>query len=70
MTMPDDKTNQLDAELAHLIREAKFKIEINRGMKGQYGWTIAARGDIKEEVIKDITEIDNKLRELFGRFME
>ena len=54
-----------DAEIAQIIREDPYKIEINRGMKGAYGWTIKVSGKDKSTVLSEVSDIDAKLKQSF-----
>ena len=45
--------------------EDKEKIELTRGQKGTYGWTITSHGGLPDPTLADITYIDGKLREFF-----
>jgi len=38
-----------------------YKVELSRGMKGQYGWTITVRGKDKNKVLEDIATINTQL---------
>jgi hypothetical protein len=42
-----------------------YKVELNRGMKGQYGWTITVRGKLMAEVMADITLLDSQLKKQY-----
>jgi hypothetical protein len=42
-----------------------YKVELNRGMKGQYGWTITVRGKDKDHVQDDLFDVDQHLRKLY-----
>ncbi len=46
-------------------KQPELKIEVSRGQKGSYGWTITYNGTDLEAVIEKIREADAKLRELF-----
>ena len=43
-----------------------FTVELERGQKGGYGWTIKVRGQIGDVVVLLVKDIDWKLRELYG----
>ena len=43
-----------------------FSVEIERGMKGAYGWTIKVRGADEAIVMYQLEALDNRLRELYG----
>jgi len=47
-----------------------LKVELARGMKGQYGWTITFTGKDIETVLKGIQEADMKLRTSYGGVKE
>lgn len=53
-------------EIAKVIRDDPFKIELSKGMKGQYGWTIRVCGATRESVLNEIHEIDKKLKESYS----
>jgi hypothetical protein len=43
----------------------ELKVELARGQKGSYGWTISYNGKDADEIISKIREVDAKLREAF-----
>ncbi len=45
--------------------EPQLKVEITRGQRGGYGWTISFAGQDMEKVLATIKEVDAKLREEF-----
>ena len=45
--------------------EPQLKVEITRGQRGGYGWTISFRHQDVEKVIATIKEVDARLREEF-----
>ena len=56
----------MDIELEHKIEHAEpLSVEVERGMRGQYGWSIKLHGVKPEEVVGIIATTDQKLRELF-----
>lgn len=42
------------------------KVEVERGMRGNYGWKIRIYGRDKSKVIKRIKEFDKELNREFG----
>ena len=46
-------------------QEPTLKVEITRGQRGGYGWTISFSGQDMEKVLATIKEVDAKLREEF-----
>lgn len=42
------------------------KVELSRSQKGSYGWTITVHTVTPGESIKQLSEIDGKLKEKFG----
>ena len=42
-----------------------YTVELSRGMKGQYGWTIKVRGKDKDHVQDDLFDVDQHLRKLY-----
>jgi len=46
-------------------KQPELKIEVSRGQKGSYGWTITYNGTDLDAVIEKIREADEKLRKLF-----
>jgi len=45
--------------------EPALKVEITRGQRGGYGWTITFSGQDIEKVLATIREVDARLREEF-----
>lgn len=45
--------------------EPALKVEITRGQRGGYGWTISFSGQDMDKVLKVIKEVDARLREEF-----
>lgn len=41
-------------------------IELTRGQRGAYGWTIKVKGNESKAVIDQIENIDRQLRNLYG----
>jgi hypothetical protein len=39
-----------------------YTVELSRGMKGQYGWTIKVRGKDKNKVLEDLEYLELMLR--------
>ena len=55
----------MDLELKGKITTATediYKIELTRGQKGTYGWTITSHGFYTDDVLNDIGYIDEQLR--------
>ena len=46
-------------------KQPELKIELSRGQKGSYGWTISYNGEDLDAVVNKIREADAKLRKLF-----
>ncbi|WP_309493777.1 hypothetical protein [Candidatus Hecatella orcuttiae] len=46
-------------------KQPELKIEVSRGQKGSYGWTITYNGTDLDAIIEKIREADTKLREFF-----
>ncbi len=46
--------------------EDKVKIELTRGQKGTYGWTITAHGAMADPTLAEIGYIDGKLLNWYG----
>ena len=42
-----------------------YKVELTRGQKGSYAWTITYHGDCPNETIENIKYVDKALREEF-----
>ena len=56
----------MDVEFSHKIEYVEpLSVEVERGMRGQYGWTIKMHGVKSGEVIKTIQETDQRLKEIF-----
>jgi len=41
-------------------------VEVTRGQRGAYGWTIKVKGSTKGGVLEQIEDIDQQLRNKFG----
>ncbi|MBA7560738.1 hypothetical protein ES708_02369 [subsurface metagenome] len=46
----------------HTVSDDPYKIELIRGQKGTYAWTITCRGPRGDLVLSDIESLDNDLR--------
>jgi len=46
--------------------EEPFKIELARGQKGSYGWTITVHAITAEEALSQVTSLDAKLKAQFN----
>ena len=56
----------MDFDFSHKIEYADpLSVEVERGQRGGYGWTIKLYGVKAEEIVNTIAETDQKLRELF-----
>jgi len=56
----------MDFFFNHKIEYAEpLSVEVERGQRGGYGWTIKLHGVKAEEIVNTIAETDLKLRELF-----
>ena len=42
-----------------------FTVEITRGQRGGYGWTVKARGDDTARVLAAIADLDGQLRKAY-----
>jgi len=57
---------EVDIELEHRIEHVEpLSVEVERGMRGAYGWTIKYHGQHPLQVTEIINNTDQKLRELF-----
>lgn len=41
------------------------KVEVTRGLKGSYGWTISIAGSSMEAILMHIKQTDDKLKDMF-----
>jgi len=56
----------MDVEFEHKIEHVEpLSVEVERGMRGQYGWSIKLHGVEPKAVVDIIATTDQKLRELF-----
>lgn len=56
----------MDVEFEHKIEHVEpLSVEVERGMRGQYGWTIKYHGADPSEAILIIHETDTRLRAMF-----
>jgi hypothetical protein len=58
----------MEDEINKLAEMFPDSVEISKGQKGGYGWTIKLRfpaGVTNEDKVKQLTDLDNKLREKF-----
>lgn len=46
--------------------EEPFKIELTRGQKGSYGWTITVHTQTSDEAISQVADIDSRLQGQFS----
>ena len=58
-----------DIEVKGLVRYQgdRFSVELARGQRGGYGWTIKVRGDYEFTVLAKLAELDEALRSKFGQ---
>lgn len=50
-------------EVTHADR---FKIELAKGQRGSYGWTITTYAATPDEAIAQLAEVDEKLKEAYS----
>jgi len=56
----------MDVEFEHKIEHVEpLSVEVERGMRGNYGWKIKVYGEFPLTTIDVIDQADRKLRELF-----
>lgn len=56
----------MDVEFKHIFEYAEpLSVEVERGQRGGYGWTIKLHGVKSGEVVQIVWETDQKLRQLF-----
>jgi len=56
----------MDLSISHKFEYAEpLSVEIERGQRGGYGWTIKLHGQKSGEVVDVIAKTDQKLKELF-----
>jgi len=56
----------MDVEFEHKVERAEpLSVEVERGMRGSYGWKIKVYGASFASMVLDIKDADQKLRELF-----
>jgi hypothetical protein len=56
----------MDVEFEHKIEHVEpLSVEVERGMRGAYGWTIKYHGADPSEAILIIHETDTRLRAMF-----
>jgi hypothetical protein len=48
------------------ITAQPVSIELSRGQKGSYGWTIKVHAATTEETIQQVNTIDTNLRKVYG----
>ena len=46
----------------------QFKVELARGQRGSYGWTITTYAATAEKAIEQLIELDNRLKIAFPNF--
>ncbi len=47
-----------------------YKVTLTKGMKGQYGWEVEARGDSVRKVITDVNRLNMELRKAYDGAQE
>jgi len=56
----------VDLEVGHVIRYADpLRVEVERGQRGGYGWSIRIAGDNITDMLNRIQQADNLLRGMF-----
>jgi hypothetical protein len=56
----------LEAQLEHKFQyEQPLSVEVSRGQRGGYGWTIKIHGDDDDYIVNKVAEIDQRLRGYF-----
>jgi len=56
----------VDLEVGHVIRYADpLRVEVERGQRGGYGWSIRVAGDDFNVILHHIEQADKALREMF-----
>ena len=56
----------MDVEFEHKIEHVEpLSVEVERGMRGNYGWKIKLYGEHPLTTVETIAKTDQKLRELF-----
>jgi len=56
----------MDIDFSHKIEYVEpIKVEVERGMRGQYGWTISIHAESELGLVGKIQNIDQQLREIF-----
>jgi len=55
---------KVTGEVRHIHENvAPISIELTRGQRGAYGWSIKVYGEKMDDIIAEIEKADNKLRE-------
>lgn len=52
-------------EVIQKMVSEKYKVEITKGQKDTYGWTVTVRGDNYSTVLGEARQMDNDLREIY-----
>ena len=53
-------------EVTHTsVIDSPVKVEVSKGQRGSYGWTVTVSGKTVDEVLKLIDEADEKLLEKY-----
>jgi len=56
----------VDVEFEHKIKHVEpLSVEVERGQRGGYGWTIKYYGSLDDEVTEMVYSVDQRLRKLF-----
>ena len=57
----------MDAETKTVIsREQPFKIELTRGQRGGYGWTVTVYASDEVDVLTQVERLDRKLQAAYA----
>lgn len=62
--MPEKMEVEVSGSVSHKT-EPHFKVELSRGLKGTYGWTVSASGGDPDAIVFRINQMNNKLLELY-----
>lgn len=49
-----------------LSREERFKVELTRGQRGGYGWTVTVYAPSVEQVLEEVELLEQSLRKRYG----
>ena len=57
----------MDSESRTVIsREERYKIELTKGQRGGYGWTITVYAVSKEEALYEVSNLNQQLEREYG----